>query len=261
MQDKRMPVVFTGHGSPMLALEDSPVTRELHALGRRIERDFDKPKAILSISAHWYWEGTYVQTAPEPTQIYDMYGFPPELYQVKYPARGSAELSARVLELLGADVQADNRWGIDHGSWTVLVHLFPEADVPVVQLSVDQMKNPRQVFELGQALAPLRDEGYLILGSGNVVHNLYQVDWDHPDDASPECRAFNADVISRVRAHDDEGLLNWEELPHARYAVPTPDHYMPLLYALGAARGDDAQVFNDVCNLGSIAMTGFAFGM
>lgn len=261
MEEKRMPVLFTGHGSPMLALEDSAVTRELHALGERIVAEFGNPKAILAISAHWYWEGTFVQTAPEPTQIYDMYGFPPELYEVKYPVKGCAGLSARVRELLGSSVEPDNRWGIDHGSWTVLVHLFPKADVPVVQLSVDMMKNPRQVYEIGRALAPLRDEGYLILGSGNVVHNLSRVDWEHPDSASDETRAFNADVIAKVRAHDDESLLNWEKLPHARYAVPTPDHYMPLLYTLGAAGGDDALVFNDVCNLGAIAMTGFAFGM
>lgn len=189
-----------------------------------------------------------------------MYGFPQELYEVKYPVSGCAELSGRVKELLGSRVQANDFWGIDHGTWTVLVHVFPEADVPVVQLSVDATLPPRDLRDIGRALAPLRDEGYLVFASGNIVHNLGLVDWEHPDAGSAETLAFNADVIAKVRVHDEDALLDYTALPHCKYAIPTPDHYLPLAYALGAADGDDAEVFNDICNLGSMSMTGFIFG-
>lgn len=257
---KRMPVVFSGHGSPMLALADDEVAHGLARVGRRIVEGWGKPRAILAVSAHWCTDGLFVQSAAEPRQIYDMYGFPPELYEVKYPVKGDAGLTGRVRDLLGGRVGVDDGWGIDHGTWTVLVHMFPDASVPVVQLSVDATRTPAELFEAGRLLAPLRDEGYLVLGSGNVVHNLGRVDWERPDSASEETRAFDADVVSRVLAHDDAGVLGYEALPHARYAAPTPEHFLPLVYLLGAADGDDAEVFNDVCNLGSIAMTGFLFG-
>lgn len=259
MSGKRMPAVFTGHGSPMLALADDEVARGLREVGAQIVRGFGRPKAILAVSAHWYGPGLFVQTADRPRQVYDMYGFPPELYQVEYPVTGHAELSARVQELLRDRVAVNDEWGIDHGAWTVLVHLFPQADVPVVQLSVDSARTPGELYEIGRALVPLRDEGYLILGSGNVVHNLGLVDWDRPASASPETLAFNANVIGRVLSHDDAGVIGYRDLPHAAYAVPTPDHFLPLVYLLGAADGDDARVFNDICNLGSMAMTGFVF--
>ena len=259
MNEKKMPVVFSGHGSPMLALADDEVTRGLAEVGKRIESEFGKPRAILAISGHWYADGLFVQTAENPRQVYDMYGFPHELYEVKYPVSGCAELSGRVQELLGESVSVNDDWGIDHGTWTVLVHMFPNADVPVVQLSVDATKSAQELYEIGRALAPLRDEGFLIFGSGNVVHNLGLVDWAHPDSASQQTLAFNADIIERIQSHDIEGVLNYQKLPHAAYAVPTPDHYMPLPYMLGAAGDDDVEVFNNICNLSSMAMTGFIF--
>ena len=256
--DSIMPVVFSGHGSPMIALEDNEVTRGMARTGREIAGRYGRPKAILAVSAHWYTAGTFVQTAEEPEQIYDMHGFPRELYEVEYPAKGCRELSGRVLALLGGGVRVNDEWGVDHGTWTVLKHMFPEADIPVVQLSVDRAVTGEKAFAIGQELAPLREEGYLIFGSGNVVHNLRRVEWDNPGGTEMTVR-FNRRVIDAVLEGRRDEIIRYEELPDAAYAVPTPDHYLPLLYCLGAAEGDEAAVFNDVCDLGSMAMTGFVF--
>lgn len=257
---KRMPVVFVGHGSPMLALEDSAVTRTLTRLGERIDREFGAPRAILAVSAHWYVPGTFVQSDPHPRQVFDMYGFPHELYEVSYPVDGSAALTKAVQNALGSSVSVNDRWGIDHGVWTVLVHLFPKADIPVVELSVDQGASAEDAYRIGAALAGLRDQGFLILCSGNTVHNLGMVEWDN-EDGSKATHAFNDAVVEAVERRDDEAAIDYRRLPHAGYAVPTPDHYLPLLYCLGASEGEKPTVFNKVCNLGSIAMTGFAFGL
>ena len=256
---KRMPVIFTGHGSPMLALDDDNITRTLNQVGQEVVRTYGKPKAILMLSAHWFTRGTFVQRTKTPRQIYDMYGFPEALYEVKYPAAGDVALADRVSELLGDDVSVNNDWGIDHGAWTVLVHLFPDADIPVVQLSIDGEAEPAELYAMAEKLAPLRDEGVLIVGSGNVVHNLRRVEWDNPG-GSKQTEAFNADVVQAVVARDDEAVIHWESNPNADYAVPTPDHFLPLIMCLGAAQDEIAKVFNDVCNLGAIAMTGFVLG-
>ncbi len=260
MNQKRMPVIFSGHGSPMLALEDTAVTRGLHSLGSEITEQFGKPKAILAISAHWYTKGTFVQSTETPKQVYDMYGFPKALYDFKYPVKGCPVLSGRVSALLGDRVSVNDDWGIDHGAWTVLCHIFPEADIPIVQLSVDGTLSPDEIYNLGKALSPLRDEGYLILASGNVVHNLRLVDWDNPD-GSAECIAFNEAITDYVRNREDEKVLTYESVPNAAYAVPTPEHFLPLIYTLGAAEGEKPLVFNNHCELGAIAMTGYAFGL
>ena len=260
MNEKRMPVVFSGHGSPMLALEDNSVTRGLRIIGSQITEQFGKPKAILAVSAHWYTKGTFVQSTENPKQVYDMYGFPKALYDFKYPVKGSPELSGRVSALLGGKVSVNDDWGIDHGTWTVLCHMFPEADVPVVQLSVDGTLSPDEIYNLGKALSPLRDEGYLILASGNVVHNLRLVEWDNPD-GSPQCLAFNEAITEYVRNREDDRVIAYEYVPNAGYAAPTPEHFLPLLYMLGAAEGEKPLVFNNHCDLGAIAMTGYAFGL
>lgn len=173
---EKMPVIFLGHGSPMIALENNLITQNLAELGRTLP----KPKGILAISAHWYLKKLCVQSDPLPRQVYDMQGFPEALYQVKYPAKGSIELTRRVLELLER-AETNDSWGIDHGSWSVLHHLFPGAPYPVVQLSVDALSSPEELMEIGRALRPLRQEGWLILGSGNIVHNLLQARWDKKD--------------------------------------------------------------------------------
>ena len=260
MSNKKMPVIFSGHGSPMLALDNNEVTRGLRAVGDAVLRERGKPKAILAISAHWYVRGTYIQRTEEPKQVYDMYGFPRELYEFKYPVKGDVALADRVSGLLSSRVAVNNDWGIDHGTWTVLCHMFPEADIPVVQLSVDGTLSKDEIYEIGKSLAPLREEGYLIFASGNVVHNLRRVDWDNPN-GSPECLAFTDAITEYVLARNDKAVLEYEAVPHAAYAVPTPEHYLPLIYCLGAAEGEAPTVFNNHCELGAIAMTGYAFGL
>ena len=257
---KRMPVLFSGHGSPMLALEQNDATRELCAVGDSVIEQFGMPKAILAISAHWYTRGTFVQTAELPKQVYDMCGFPKELYDFQYPVKGCPALGERVRELLGDRVRVSNDWGIDHGTWTVLCHMFPAADIPVVQLSVDGTISRETIIEIGRQLAPLRDEGYLIFASGNVVHNLRRVEWENPN-GSEAWIAFNETVKEKIAVRDDLAVMQYEKLEHVAYAVPTPDHFLPLLYILGATESEKPTVFNDRCNLGAIAMTGFAFGM
>lgn len=260
MSNTIMPVIFSGHGSPMLALEDTEVTRGLRSLGQEIIDKFGKPKAILAVSAHWYTRGTFVQRAETPKQVYDMYGFPKELYEFKYPVKGDIDLADRVANLLGDRVEVDNSWGIDHGTWTVLCHIFPEADIPVVQLSVDATISREEIYAIGESLAPLREEGYLIFASGNVVHNLRMVEWDNPN-GTPKTNTFNKAVIEKVLARNDQAIMEYEKIPYASYAVPTPEHYLPLIYMLGAAKGETPKVFNNHSELGAISMTGFTFGL
>ncbi|MCI7327028.1 4,5-DOPA dioxygenase extradiol [Hornefia butyriciproducens] len=255
----KMPVVFSGHGDPMIALRRDALTEEIGRTGERILKEYGRPQAILSVSAHWYTRGTFVQTAENPRQIYDMYGFPEELYQVRYPVSGCEKLSDRVLALLGSRVAVNDEWGIDHGTWSILVHMFPKADIPVVQLSVDSTGTAADALEIGRKLAALREEGYLIFGSGNVVHNLRLVDWDNPG-GTGQAEAFNRYIADAVLAGETDKVVNYESGPEAAYAVPTPEHFLPLIYCLGAADGDSARIFNNVCSLGSMAMTGFVFG-
>ena len=253
---KTMPSIFLGHGSPMLALDDNNITHTLSSLGQRIIRDYGRPKAILMISAHWYKNRNLIQRTGHPTQIYDMYGFPKALYAVKYPVSGCAELSDAVLAIKELGAVVDNTWGIDHGTWTPLVHMFPDADIPVVQLSVNGILTPQQCYEIGHLLAPLRSEGYLIMGSGNVVHNLRRVNWESRQ-GSPEAVAFNRYITDAVERRDDEAVIGYASHPNARYAVPTPDHFLPLLYILGSSDGRRITTFNNHLELDSMAMTGY----
>ncbi|MGN0364062.1 MAG: 4,5-DOPA dioxygenase extradiol [Bilifractor sp.] len=253
-----MPVIFSGHGSPMIAIEHNDITKGMEDIGRYVIAHYGKPKAILAVSAHWYTDGTYIQSAPQPRQIYDMYGFPEELYAVKYPAKGNPHLTERVQTILRDKVSVNNDWGIDHGTWTVLVHMFPEADIPVVQLSVNARLSADESYGIGKQLASLRDDGYLILGSGNVVHNLMRVEWDN-EGGTPMTISFNKKITDAVLAGKKDIVIHYDKLPEAAYAVPTPDHFLPLLYCLGAGADDTVRAFNNVCNLGSMAMTGYMF--
>ncbi|MBQ3417542.1 MAG: 4,5-DOPA dioxygenase extradiol [Ruminococcus sp.] len=256
---KRMPVIFSGHGDPMIAIREDEVTRGMAKVGSDLIAKYGKPKAILSISGHWYTDHTAVQSAQEPKQIYDMYGFPQKLYEVKYPVKGCTELTEQVQQLLGDKVKIDDSWGIDHGTWTVLVHMFPDADIPVVQLSIDQHLSPQECYEIGEQLASLRKRGYLIFGSGNVVHNLMEVNW-RKKDGTDMTVSFNNAIVDAVLSGDIDTVINFDKLEHNRYAVPTLEHYLPLLYCMGAAEGEPVEVFNNICNLGSMSMTGFIFG-
>ena len=254
----KMPVIFSGHGDPMIALRKDEVSMTFEEVGKQFLEKYGKPKAILAISAHWFTHGNLLQKMDAPPKINDMFGFPKELYEIPYQVKGCAELSDKVAEILGASVEIDNDWGIDHGVWAVFVHMFPAADIPVVQLSVNLDIPAEEIFEIGKKLSALRDEGYLIFGSGNIVHNLREVDWDNPN-GSEKTVKFNEEIITAVKNNDTEKIINYKKIPDAEYAIPTPEHYLPLIYCIGAANGDKATVFNNVCNLGSMAMTGFIF--
>ena len=226
-----MPTIFFGHGNPMNAISRNAYTDGWASIGKSIPR----PMAVLAISAHWYIPACAVTANPVPRTIHDFGGFPRELYEVNYPAPGSPELARRVKELLSpVAVRLDESWGLDHGTWSVLTHAFPKADIPVVQLSIDHTQAPRFHFEIGRKLAPLREEGILILGSGNLVHNLHAYAWGRP---MPEPYDWAVRFEQRARrlmlAGDFNPLVDYETLgPDAMLSVPTPDHYLPLLYVL-----------------------------
>ncbi|HRY84010.1 MAG TPA: 4,5-DOPA dioxygenase extradiol [Candidatus Cloacimonadota bacterium] len=253
----RMPLIFVGHGSPMNAIEDNTFTQEWSRLGKSLP----KPKAILCVSAHWYSPRCRINSSPHPRQIYDMYGFPEALYRVKYPAKGSPELAQRVQKLLGDRVEIDNSWGIDHGAWSVLVHLFPEADIPIVQLSLASDIPGSEHLALGRLLQPLRESGVPILASGNIVHNLGRVDWKL-EGGFNWAKRFDDAVHALILDRKHQALAAYEDLcADARLSIPTPEHYLPLLYALGAsAEAEVPTVFNRSCVLGSLSMTGYIWG-
>ena len=236
------PAIFFGHGNPMNALEQNAYTAAWTALGQSLAR----PKAILSISAHWFVPGMGVTVSTAPRTIHDFGGFPQALYQVQYPAPGAPWLAQRVQSLLAPlPVALDESWGLDHGTWSVLRHVYPQADVPVVQLSIDARQSAAFHFDLGQRLAPLRQEGILIVGSGNLVHNLGAYAWGH---AQPEpydwAMRFEAEARQRMQAGELPSLIQYERMgADAQLSIPTPDHYLPLLYVLGAQQSQDGIAF------------------
>jgi 4,5-DOPA dioxygenase extradiol len=259
-----MPVLFVGHGNPMFAIRPNGYTEAWAELGRRLP----PYRSILAVSAHWYVGETAVTAMAEPRTIHDFGGFPDELFRVSYPAPGDPALAGRVRELIGATgqvdgpVRADTAWGLDHGTWSVLRHLAPDADHPVVQLSIDGRRPGPFHRELGRALAPLRDEGVLILGSGNVVHNLAVAQL--ADGATPFdwAQRFEALVGRHLRHREWDPLVAPEGLgPDAGRSLPTPEHYLPLLYALGAAGPDDpVEVVTAGIDAASISMLSVRFG-
>ncbi len=253
----RQPTLFIGHGSPMTMVEQNDWTHTWQALGKTLPR----PKAILMISAHWYPPYTAIQSDNEPEMIYDMYGFPEELYRIVYAAKTSATLINRIQTLLEPiePVHKISR-GYDHGAYAPLLHLYPDADIPVVQLAVQRTLTAAEQIALGQALRPLRDEGVLIIGSGNIVHNLRKMN-PRMTDALPECGAFDAQIIKVVQKHDINTLAGWRKLTGASCAAPTADHLSPLFYVVGASYDNEpVQVFNADFNMGSLSMTSFLIG-
>lgn len=237
-----MPAIFFGHGNPMNALLRNEWTEGWAAIGK----DIDRPRAVLCVSAHWYLPATLVSAMPAPRTIHDFGGFPRELYQVQYPAPGDPELARRVKEMLAPlPVELENSWGLDHGTWSVLMHAFPEADVPIVQLSIDETQPAAFHFELGKRLAPLRDEGILIAGSGNLVHNLHTYAWGkHTPEPYDWAVRFETTAKELMVKGDFDPLVNYDSLERdALLAIPTPDHYLPLLYVLGARNTDDEITF------------------
>lgn len=247
-----MPVLFVGHGSPMNAIEHNRWSEGFRALARLLP----EPKAILSVSAHWYVAGTFLTGDERPKTIHDFGGFPQALYEMQYPAPGSRELAERVGKLLGARVSAE--WGLDHGTWSVLHHLRPQADLPVVQLSIDARLPPAAHVELGKALLPLREEGVLILGSGNITHNLRHAftAYHRGDTATPSwASGFDRDVAHALQQHDSAALARLVATGDGRLAHPSPDHYYPLLYVAGALRETEEVRFPvEGFDMGSLSM-------
>jgi len=255
-----LPALFFGHGNPMNALAENVYT----SAWRRIGKDTPRPRAILSISAHWFVPGTGATVSTSPRTIHDFGGFPRELYQVQYPAPGDPDLARRVQSLLDPlPVQLDNSWGLDHGTWSVLCHVYPQADIPVVQLSIDETKPGAFHFDLGRRLAPLRDEGVLIVGSGNLVHNLHTYAWGrHMPEPYDWAIRFEERARGLMVSGESRPLVEYETLGReAILSVPTPDHYLPLLYVLGARQESDAITFPvEGVDGGSISMLAVEVG-
>lgn len=251
-----MPAVFVGHGSPMNTLEHNRYTQAWNEFGRSVPR----PRAILAISAHWYINATAVTAMAQPRTIHDFFGFPDELFAVRYPAPGDPGLAAEVAELakptwVGQDTDS---WGLDHGTWSVLAHMFPNADIPVVQLSIDANKSFDEHVQLGAALAPLRERGVLIVGSGNVVHNLQRIQWSNPEGGFDWALEFDeaAREIMTERPGDIASLAGHR---HFHLAVPSPDHFLPLLYLAGLAVAAErpAELLIGGYAMGSLSMTSY----
>lgn len=254
----RMPVIFVGHGSPMNAIQDNPYTKSWKKVGK----DIPKPKAILAVSAHWYTNGSRISDIEQPKLVYDMYGFPNELYQVKYPVSGDSRIAHRVQELTDKKAAIDNSWGIDHGIWSVLCNMFPKADIPVIELSVDRTADAKSHFKLGQDISTIRDEGILILASGNVVHNLVMADYNMEDRGYQWAEEFDAYIKEKILQKEFEDVIHYKSAgENSVLAFQTPDHFYPLLYALGAVSSSDkVSVFNESCTLGALSMTSYLFG-
>lgn len=255
----RMPALFIGHGSPMNTLQQNDFTRAWAGMGR----DLPRPRAILVVSAHWYIGATAVTAMPHPRTIHDFYGFPPALNEFQYPAPGLPELAEEVAEevkptWVGLD---HDQWGLDHGTWSVLAHLYPQADVPVVQLSLNALKPMDYHLELGARLHRLRDRGVMVLASGNVVHNLRRVQWNDPDGAFDWNERFDRAVEQQL-AEDPGGILRMMDHPDYAQAVPTPDHFVPLLYTAGlAAHEGSAKALVRGYAMGSLSMTCYGVGV
>lgn len=260
---ERMPVLFVGHGSPMNAIEDNEFSAGWKAIGKELP----KPKAILCISAHWETNGTFVTATERPRTIHDFYGFPPELFEVQYPARGSPPIAQQTKAVIKKAVaELDESWGLDHGCWSVVRRMYPEADVPVLQLSLDHNKSPRWHYELATDLAELRSKGVLIIGSGNMVHNLRMINWENPHAVHDWAAEMNAKFKELILSGNHQDLINYPSLGSAAtLSIPTPEHFLPLLYVLGMfpesglpiRKAEKITFFNDKTVMGSISMTSF----
>lgn len=257
----KMPVLFLGHGSPMNAIEENEFVTGF----RNIAKDIPKPSAILCISAHWETKGTFVTAMQHPATIHDFGGFPKELFAVQYPAPGSPDLAKETKSLITkTDVGLDEKWGLDHGAWSVLKHLYPDADIPVIQMSIDYSQNSQYHYELAQQIKSLRERGVLVVGSGNIVHNLRMVEWrrlnetfgyDWAIEANEKMKKFMLD-------RDHQELINFRSQGKAfDLAIPTPEHYLPLLYSLALQdTNDEIKLFNDKAVAGALTMTSVKIG-
>lgn len=257
-----MPVLFLGHGSPMNAIEENEFVKGFREAGRSLPR----PQAILCVSAHWETRGTWVTAMPQPVTIHDFGGFPRELFEVQYPAPGSPELARETKNIIKkTEVGLDEKWGLDHGCWSVVKHLYPDAGVPVIQLSLDYYQSPQYHYELARELAPLREKGVLIIGSGNMVHNLRLVAWDKLNQsgfAYDWALEAGSKMKNFIREGDHQSLIDYKAQGKAfELAIPTPEHYLPLLYTLALKeKMEDLRLFNDQPVAGSLTMTSVQIG-
>lgn len=255
-----MPAAFIGHGSPMNTLDDNKFTDSWRRLGDSVPR----PRAVLVVSAHWYTNATVVTAMDQPRTIHDFYGFPEELFAFEYPAPGAPDVADLVVDTVQPRWVGHDRdsWGLDHGAWSVLAHLFPDADVPVVQLSINAVQPLDYHFDIGARLAPLLDEGVFVVGSGNVVHNLRHIDWSTPDAGVDWNRRFD-DAVLKLLREKPEDVLRLTEHPDYEMAVPTPDHFIPLLYLAGvaSARGSSIDRWTEGYSYGSLSMASFVTGL
>jgi len=255
-QEDTMPIMFVGHGSPMNAIEDNEFSREWSRIGKSMV----KPQAILSISAHWLTDGTFVTAMKKPKTIHDFYGFPKELFDVEYPASGNPALAKETqTQVSKTQIILDEEWGLDHGTWSVIRKMYPDADIPVIQLSINYTKDLLWHYELAKELSELRKKGVLILGSGNLVHNLRMINWQNPEGKYDWAEEINGKFKENILSNHFKNLVNYNELgSEAKLAIPTTDHYIPMLYILGLRnKKDEIKFFNDKTVLGSISMTSF----
>lgn len=261
-EDVKHPVLFIGHGSPMNGIEDNEFSQTWAKMGQEIA----KPKAVLVISAHWLTRGTHVTAMEEPRTIHDFGGFPQALFDIQYPAKGSPDLAAATAKLItSTDVGLDHDWGLDHGTWTVVRHMYPDADIPVLQLSIDYGRPPEYHYNLAKEISALRKKGVLIIGSGNMVHNLRMLDWrklNEPDYGFDWAIEMNNIFKEKINDGNHKALIDYENLNKAaKLAIPTPDHYYPLLYTLGLQDNKDTlSFFNDRMVGGSLNMTSVRIG-
>lgn len=258
---EKMPVLFLGHGSPMNAIEENTFVQGF----RNISKEIPKPNAIICISAHWFTNGTFVTAMQLPKTIHDFYGFPKALFDVQYPAKGSPELAKETIELLAPIAEEDHNWGLDHGAWSVLRHLYPDADIPVIQLSIDYTKPPEFHFDLAKKLSKLREKGILIIGSGNIVHNLRLIDWKNIDKVGAGwdwAREAREKTNNWILDGDFQKLIDYQKQgTFLQYAVPTPDHFLPMIYSLGLKeKSEELSLFNDSLIGGSLSMTSIKIG-
>lgn len=259
-QDTLMPVLFIGHGSPMNGIEDN----EFSQGWKKIAASMPVPKAVLVVSAHWFTKGTKITAMDFPKTIHDFGGFPKALFDVEYPAPGNPQLAKDTAGMIrSAQVALDHDWGLDHGTWTLTRHMFPKADIPVLQLSIDYTKSPQYHYDLAKELLALRKKGVLIMGSGNMVHNLGMISWDMINGGGYDWALQMNDTFKKhISNHNHQALIQYEQLgKEGRLAIPTPEHYLPLMYTLGLQTNkDDISIFNDKAVAGSLTMTSVKIG-
>lgn len=253
---EKMPVLFLGHGSPMNAISSNQFTESWNQLGKSLP----KPQAILSISAHWETQGSLVTAMENPRTIHDFYNFPQALYDMEYPAPGNPAL-AHSLQELEQHIELDHQWGLDHGTWAVICHLYPDANIPTLQLSLDQSLSPQAHYGLAKLLSKLRRRGVLIMGSGNIVHNLRRLDFNNPEGGYEWAEEARESMTHMIRHHEHQKLIHFADQGEAfKLAIPTDEHYLPLLYILGLQDSEDELlIFNDQSVMGSLAMTSLLY--